>query len=53
MNKEERTAFILDLIRCAAANGTHKEVAEALALDWNPPYAIDAKGKAAPRISES
>jgi hypothetical protein len=36
---------ILDLIRRACANGTAREVAEALANDWSPTIEIDANGR--------
>jgi hypothetical protein len=36
---------VLDLIRRATANGTHVDVAKAIARDWFPLCRIDAKGK--------
>lgn len=47
----EKVGFILDLIRRACANGTHRQVAEVLAYDWNPPIIIDEKGKSTFKIS--
>lgn len=37
---------LLDLIRRACANGTAKEVAAAVAVDWIPTIEIDGNGKA-------
>ena len=36
---------VLDLMRRATANGTHKEVAAVIAAHWNPPVSIMADGK--------
>lgn len=36
---------LLDLMRRATANGTHREVAEAIARDWNPAAHVDPAGK--------
>ena len=33
-----------DMIRRACVNGRSKEVAEAIAHDWNPPIQIDSTG---------
>ncbi len=48
--KDDKVEFILDLIRRACANGTHRKVAEALSVDWNPDILIDQKGKATFKI---
>ena len=41
-----KQAKILDLICRACANGTAKEVADAIAVDWCPTIEIDANGNA-------
>ena len=41
--KEEK---LLDLIRRACANGTAREVAVGIAVDWCPTIEIDENGKA-------
>lgn len=43
---------ILDLIRRATANGTHQEVAEALARDWTPLITINKLGQVVIMISD-
>lgn len=42
---EAKRDRILDLIRRATANGTHKEVAEAIAKDWMPLVSITSNGE--------
>ena len=36
---------LIDLLRRATANNTHKEVAVAIAKDWNPLFKVNEKGK--------
>jgi hypothetical protein len=42
--KAAKYAKILDLMRRATANGTHEEVARAIAEDWFPLMRVDEKG---------
>lgn len=47
-----KVARILDLIRRATSNGTHAEVAEALARDWSPLCVIGTMGQVSVFISD-
>lgn len=43
---------LLDLIRRATANGTHEQVAEAIARDWNPLCVVGKTGLVTAMISD-
>ncbi len=51
--QEAKRTRLLDLLRRATANGTHQEVAEAIARDWNPAFVVDTKGKITIKVSDS
>lgn len=44
---------LLDLLRRATANGTHVEVAGAIAVNWEPSYYVDGDGKLMVKVSRS
>jgi hypothetical protein len=41
---QAKVTKLLDLMRRATANGTHRAVAEAIARDWEPRMAVDREG---------
>lgn len=48
---EAKYEFILDAMRRATANGTHAEVARALAADWNPSFEIGKDGSVTVKLA--
>lgn len=42
---QAKVGRLLDLLRRATANGTHQEVAEAIAIDWSPLISFNKDGE--------
>ncbi len=51
--RDAKRAMLLDMLRRATANGSHKEVAETILADWFPMLTVDSAGRVGIKVASA